>query len=84
MYLSKYGSLEDYQDFKKAVTQLPDNNSLKLFFEKSNLRTKSLAEAKRRHQNLSQYFQINFPGERSKEVMAQLQIILEKVEYAYT
>lgn len=84
MYLSRYGSHEEFIEFKQAVSLLPDETPLEKFLEKTHLKKRALAEAQRLHQEIYPYFNKTFPGAQSTEALIQLKNIMEKVANAYT
>ncbi len=84
MYLSRYGTQEEFKDFKEAVALLPDEGPLKLFLEKSDLKKRALTEAERLHREIYSHLNKGFPGIKSSEALIQLKNIMEKVANAYT
>ncbi len=84
MFLSRYGTLEEFIEFKQAVGLLPDEAPLKKFLDKSNLKKRALVEAQRLHQEIYPYFDKAFPGTQSTDALIQLKNIMEKVANAYT
>lgn len=90
MFLSHYGSQNEFIQFKDAVRALPDERALKTVLEETRLWDRALAEARRRHEEITDFFMESFPQQKGSfndsakgSSLAQLKNILEKVANAY-